>query len=245
MNVDHKERDVLAQLAKCQREIEQVRALGDNLPEYQKLAELQSERSNAQQTVAYANLDTAHRDRQLKRLGDAISDLLRREKDSRQTLTVTEDPSIRRDLHKDVESAQRKRIELERERSQLESQQYDVEHERKSAAVAKADSLGDKIEEAEKNLEQATATTNRRITELEHQIGVLMSHLSDPVRELYTNQIEEHGVGAAVLQGGICGGCYMQLDNVTLSRFRTAAADELLRCPECGTIVLRVAADDA
>ena len=48
------------------------------------------------------------------------------------------------------------------------------------------------------------------------------------------------GPGAALLQGRRCGACRIEIDRGELARISAAADDEVLRCPECGAILLRL-----
>jgi uncharacterized protein len=49
------------------------------------------------------------------------------------------------------------------------------------------------------------------------------------------------GVGAAELSQRRCGGCHMELNQVDMNRITAAPADEVLRCEECGRILVRTA----
>ena len=46
--------------------------------------------------------------------------------------------------------------------------------------------------------------------------------------------------GAGPLQGRRCGACRIEIDRGELARISAAADDDVLRCPECGAILLRV-----
>jgi predicted nucleic acid-binding Zn-ribbon protein len=46
--------------------------------------------------------------------------------------------------------------------------------------------------------------------------------------------------GAGALQASRCGACRIEIDRGELSRIAAAADDDVLRCPECGAILLRV-----
>ena len=49
------------------------------------------------------------------------------------------------------------------------------------------------------------------------------------------------GIGAAELRQRRCGGCHIELNQVDLNRFAAAPPDEVLRCEECGRILVRTA----
>jgi hypothetical protein len=48
-------------------------------------------------------------------------------------------------------------------------------------------------------------------------------------------------MGAALLRGGRCGGCRLELSGSERSRLKGAAPDEVIRCDECGRILVRTA----
>ena len=49
------------------------------------------------------------------------------------------------------------------------------------------------------------------------------------------------GVGAAALRQRRCEGCRLELNTTEINRIRAAAADEVVRCEECGRILVRTA----
>ncbi len=50
------------------------------------------------------------------------------------------------------------------------------------------------------------------------------------------------GLGAAALRGTRCEGCRLELNPIDLARIRSAAPDEVVRCEECGRILVRIPA---
>ena len=67
-----------------------------------------------------------------------------------------------------------------------------------------------------------------------------MSELDAELVALYERQRARGGAGAGVLQGRRCGACRIEIDRGELARISAAADDDVLRCPECGAILLRV-----
>jgi predicted nucleic acid-binding Zn-ribbon protein len=57
---------------------------------------------------------------------------------------------------------------------------------------------------------------------------------------LYERQRAHGGPGAGVLQGRRCGACRIEIDRGEMQRIAAAPADDVLRCPECGAILLRL-----
>jgi predicted nucleic acid-binding Zn-ribbon protein len=54
-------------------------------------------------------------------------------------------------------------------------------------------------------------------------------------------RVQLGGTGAAVLNGNRCEGCRMDLPPADLATIRSAAPDAVVRCEECGRILVRVA----
>jgi len=68
----------------------------------------------------------------------------------------------------------------------------------------------------------------------------LVAELDPELLKLYERQRASAGVGAGRLTGGRCGACRIELDRGELARITVAPDDEVLRCSECGAILLRV-----
>ena len=70
----------------------------------------------------------------------------------------------------------------------------------------------------------------------------IAAELNPDLLALYERQRSGGGPGAALLQGGRCGACRIEIDRGELARISAATDDEVLRCPECGAILLRAKA---
>lgn len=78
--------------------------------------------------------------------------------------------------------------------------------------------------------ERGTVTASR---------DILVSAVDPELLALYEAQRARTGVGAALFRAGTCGGCTMAMTGQDLADIRSAAADEVVRCPECGCIAVR------
>ena len=64
--------------------------------------------------------------------------------------------------------------------------------------------------------------------------------LPDELSRLYEQlRAKLDGVGAAPLANGRCGGCHLTLPSTELDRIRREPADALVRCEQCGRILVR------
>ena len=68
----------------------------------------------------------------------------------------------------------------------------------------------------------------------------LAATLDPDLSALYERQRSHGGPGAARLLGHRCGACRIEIDRGELARISAAADDELVLCPECNAILLRV-----
>ena len=64
--------------------------------------------------------------------------------------------------------------------------------------------------------------------------------LDGELLKIYERQRAASGIGAGRLQGGRCGACRIELDRGELARISAAPDDDVLRCEECGAILLRI-----
>jgi len=95
-----------------------------------------------------------------------------------------------------------------------------------------------------------TAAARRRDAELERirvtdastveERAVLVDGLPAELVTLY-EKIRERGggVGAALLKAKRCGGCRLEISGTELAHIRAADDDDVIRCEECGRILIR------
>jgi uncharacterized protein len=137
---------------------------------------------------------------------------------------------------------------LQRRQSRLEDSLLEVMEQREELAADQDRGLAD-IDELESSLcdaQRACDEARTHLAQLQHQS---LSHREDLVARideglvtLYERQRTRCGVGAGLLQGRRCGACRIEIDKGELARIAAAAEDEVLRCPECSAILLRVKA---
>jgi len=143
------------------------------------------------------------------------------------------------ELQHELETLQRRQTSLEdsllevmERREELQSQQ--------AGELAEIDELQTKLAEAQRTCDEA----RNEINQLRHQSvsrrDELVSELDADLVALYERQRARGGAGAGLLQGRRCGACRIEIDRGELARISAAADDEVLRCPECGAILLRV-----
>lgn len=211
------------------------------LPEQVALDELQAERRAAAESAARAQIHVEDLDRALAKLRSDLDAVRKRRANDSDLLAsggVSERQSI--ELEYELRSLARRQETLEGELDELT--------ERHEAMVADVRHSGAVVTDLEAQIEKATAVRDRALAELEDAVTETIAERAREAEEVpaellqcYMRSAEAAGVGAAVLNGARCSACAMDLDRSTVSAFRSAPADDVLNCPECGVIVVRTA----
>ena len=156
-----------------------------------------------------------------------------------QTLDAgTVSPKQLQDLQHELESLARRQAELE-----------DVELE----LLEKVEEVTGSLQDAEQAMsaartaaDEAAGAWDRRadeiaaeIVDLEARRGEVTAGLPEELVALYEKVRARSGQGAGLLRHGRCGSCQLQLSSSDLDRIRGAAPDDVVRCEECGAIMIR------
>jgi uncharacterized protein len=230
----------LLELAEVDAELRRIEHRGKNLPAQQQLEEAQSAHREANDRLAAVQIAIEDLDGQVAKFESEIDSVRQREDRDRSLLaTGGVDAKQLTELQHELETLERRQSSLEdsllevmEHREGLQSQQ--------ASGLAEIDELQNKLSEAQRACDAARA----EIDQLRHQSGsrreTLVSELDAALVALYERQRAGGGPGAGALQGRRCGACRIEIDRGELARISAAADDEVLRCPECGAILLRV-----
>jgi predicted nucleic acid-binding Zn-ribbon protein len=148
--------------------------------------------------------------------------------------------------HKELESLQHEIDTLARRQSELEDTQLAVMErmeevtERIERLRAEQESLQGHLDEAVSRRDDAWADLDDEATRIARERTGMVAGIDQPLMALYEKIRESTGgVGAAMLRARTCEGCRLQLNPQDMQRIRAAAADEVVRCEECGRILVR------
>lgn len=109
-----------------------------------------------------------------------------------------------------------------------------------AAAVAHRDALAASLDAAVRERDEAFATIDEESRTLAESRRERAEGLPEDLLGVYDKSRQKHrGVGAAALRQLKCEGCRIELNRADLAEIRQAAQDTLLRCPECGRILVR------
>jgi predicted nucleic acid-binding Zn-ribbon protein len=116
-------------------------------------------------------------------------------------------------------------------------------------AQAERDALQVRVDGLAAQIEAATAARDAAVAQLTNEANYqrterdrLLPELPADLLTLYTRiQTSKGGVGAAELRHRRCTGCQLEVNANELREYATTASDEVLRCEECGRILVRTA----
>ena len=101
-------------------------------------------------------------------------------------------------------------------------------------AQTRRDDIGRAIEAANQTIETESAN-------LQNERKTTAGVLPEDLLALYERLRENNGgVGAAALRQRRCEGCRLELDISEINSIKAAGADEVVRCGNCGRILVRV-----
>ncbi|TCO58699.1 zinc ribbon domain-containing protein [Actinocrispum wychmicini] len=116
-----------------------------------------------------------------------------------------------------------------REALEMDVQHTEVELAKAEAAVTDASSRRDEVF-ADLETQEARSSAHRE---------GLLPKFSAELLALYNRVREQKGTGAALLRSRRCGACRLELDRSVIAQIKAAPPDEVVRCEECGAILVR------
>ncbi|WP_134773574.1 zinc ribbon domain-containing protein [Ornithinimicrobium flavum] len=146
---------------------------------------------------------------------------------------------------KDLQALQHELESLGRRQGVLEDEELEVMERAESAEAAEREARG-ALDEHSARLAELRAVRDEKAAAIEAEKAeveggrtALTAELPADLLALYERLRAQLGSGAAALQQRRCGGCRLDINAVDLGRIRAAAEDEVLRCEECGRILVR------
>ncbi len=149
---------------------------------------------------------------------------------------------------RDLENLQHELEALHRRISDLEDEELAVMErleEAQSTLVRLEAALGD----LDASREQRAATRDSTFAEIDDEVAEVAAQRRDLATSLPAELLtlydglraKNGGVGAAALAHGRCGGCRLEMNAADLRDIAAAAGDDVVRCEECGRILVRTA----
>ncbi|HYN92665.1 MAG TPA: C4-type zinc ribbon domain-containing protein [Pilimelia sp.] len=222
----------LAQLAHRRRTLPEHAEL-DGLA--RELSALEDERIRAQ--VAVDDLD-----RDIARIEKDVDQVRSRKAKDQARLDAGTGPA------RELEALQHELVSLNRRQTELEDSELEL-MEQREAAQSVLDDVTARLSAARERRAAVEARRSEILAEIakdeEFRVAArrpLAGDLPADLLNLYDKVRENSGgMAAALLRGGRCGGCRLDLSGSERARIKAAAPDEVVRCDDCRRIMVRTA----
>lgn len=229
----------LLELAELDAELTRIAHRASHLPERQDYDRAQSDHTAAADRLATVQIALEDLDTQIARYESEIDAVRQREERDRSLLRSVADAKQLSELQHELETLQRRQSSLEdsllevmERREELQSQQ--------SAELAVLDGLQAGLTCAQQARDSALADIDETRRRHSARRDELTAALNPELAALYERQRARGALGAGPLLGRRCGACRIEIDRGELARIAAADEDDVLQCPECGAILLRV-----
>ena len=229
----------LLRLQALDTKLQQVEHQARALPQHAELAALGTTAEKARATLAARTGELEDVRIELGRIESDVDVVEKRI--ARDTDRIEHTSSV-----KDVQALETELTALRKRHTDLEEIELAVMErlEEREAAVADVEAARDAIAAQVAEVERAKDV---RLVELKRELGdlardreTIAATLTEDLRALYEKRrVVGRGNAAALLRARTCSGCTMTLTGSDLESVRSAAADEVVFCPDCGAILVR------
>jgi predicted nucleic acid-binding Zn-ribbon protein len=240
MKAEASQQRSLLDLAEVDAELRRVDHRAANLAEQQEFERVQALHREANDQLSVVGIALEDLDGEIAKLESEIDSVRQREERDR---TLLQGGTVNA---KQLNELQHELETLERRQASLEDSLLEVMERREELQRQQSEHLG-RIDALQNELSAAQLARDAALVDIENvrQVSAgrraeLTSLLNADLVALYEKQRAGGGPGAGLLQGKRCGACRIEIDRGEMARISAAADDEVLRCPECGAILLRV-----
>lgn len=241
MKADPASQALLLDLQEVDTRLSQLDHAEKSLPERVEWERLTAARTQAEEDQARAQVAVEDVEREVTKADQDVQLVRDRAERNRSRLEAGTGSA------KDLQGLQHELESLARRQSALEDVELEVMERAEEArgALERTDTelatLTEQAQAAEAALGTRTEEMAAERVRVQARRGELAPEVPGDLRALYDRIRAQSGVGAAALTARRCGGCRLELNPAELGRIRGAADDDVVRCEECGRILVRTA----
>ncbi len=239
MKVSAAQQRLLLDLAELDADIAKAQHARKNLPEDAELAELATSLEAARDDVARSRVAVDDLQQVYEKMDAELTGMTdHAARDQAAIDAGTVGHKALAELQHELDHLVRRRDDLEGEMLELMEQQEatNTEADRAEAALL---TLTEKELDLVARRDSSGAAAEQKIADVVARRDDLAATIDAELVAVYEGLRKRGQVGAGLVQARRCGACRMELDPRTLSRIAAADEDEVLRCEECGAIMVR------
>jgi predicted nucleic acid-binding Zn-ribbon protein len=232
----------LLDLAAVDAELTRAAHRRRSLPELAEIEQADKALRASRDALIAAETAASDLDREIRKLEIEVDQVRAREERDRGLLDSGSISSGRQ-----LEDLQHELATLRRRQTVLEDDLLEVMERREAAdtdiargRAALAD-IVQRHQDATRRRDEALVELGSTEVHRNQERRALVGELPDELVALYERIRARSGTGAALLREGRCGACRLELDRTAIGRLREASPDEVVRCEECGVVLVRTA----
>ena len=211
------------------------------LPEHAEINRLRAERAAVGSDLVAVDTAVSDLERDLARAESDLQPVRDRMTRNQQRIAngTVADPKALASMVEEVEHLKKRINDLEDAELEV-MEQLDTEVTGRETLRARAARLDEELATLSAKRDAQLRELEADITERRAERKQLTPLLPPPLLALYDKIGASHGgVGAAELRQRRCTGCQLEVNAAEIREYRTAPADDVLRCEECGRILVR------
>jgi uncharacterized protein len=230
----------LLELTELDAELSRIGHRATHLPQREAHERLQAEHDAATDRLGAVRIAVEDLDAQVLRFESEI-DAVRQRADRDRSLLRSGaiDAKQLADLQHELETLERRQASLEDSLLEVMERREELQ-EQLAAELEAIKALQGDLDSAQRALDAAVAEIDQARQQHSSRRDALAATLDPALSALYERQRAGGGPGAGPLQGHRCGACRIEIGRGELARITAAADDDVVRCPECGAILLRI-----
>lgn len=240
MKADVAQQRSLLELSKLDAELSRIAHRASHLPQQEACQRIQADYNAAGDRLAATRIALEDLDAEVSRFESDIDAVRQREDRDRSLLqSGATDAKQQADLQHELETLQRRQASLEDTLLEVMERREELQAQL-AAEQGRVEALQGELTSARQALDEAVAEIDQARQLHSSRRDALSATMDPALSALYERQRAGGGPGAGPLLGRRCGACRLEIDRGELSRISAAAEDDVVRCPECGAILLRV-----
>ena len=229
----------LLDLANVDAELNRLKHRRKTLPESLEVERLEADRIASRDSAVLIEIALEDLARDIRKLEGEVEAVELREKRNSDRMQAGGIPAKQlSELEHEITSLLRRRGNLEDELLEVMERREAVvaDHEHAGAQV---DAIDEKLIDARRHRDDAVADLDTAHARCTSQRAELLGALPEDLLALYEKERARTGIGAALLQARRCGACRIEVDRAEMERIALAKPDEVIRCDQCGAILVR------
>lgn len=240
MKAEVSQQRLLLEVAEVDAALTRLTHRSTHLVEQQRFDAVQAEHREANDRLAALSIAVEDLDAQIAKFESEIDAVRQRETRDEQLMDSGSVGAKQvAELQHELETLQRRQAALEEQQLEIMQRREELQGEQ-AEELALIDALQGDLTTAQVERDNALVSIDDARQVAGDRRVALLGSVAPELAEMYEKQRKLGGPGAGLLQGARCGACRIDLDRGELSRISAADDDDVLRCPECGVILVRV-----